>query len=495
MDIFDSNFNGVDAEVIETEAPEKAVFAEEKAAKKRGFSFIKAVFAALIVLGCFSCAVFGASEYVSTENFAYSLKVDGESVGLFTSEEEALAAVEDYRAELNSTYARSLDFCEEINVEQIAVADETCISAEAATTSMDEVLTPVSGAHAIYINDEFFFAVDTYEDARLILNAVMDHYAEGREEITSIAFAEKIEIRPVSIMLEDIMPVDEGYEYLLNYKFPAEIYVVESDNETLMDVAERFGIDYIELHGQNIALDAENLHKGEQVILTPAQNALNVILTRTTTATEIIPYETQKVDNPDVYRGIETVLQEGVDGVNEKTFTVTEENGKVISNELDSTEVLVAVSDYIIERGTKTVVAARYFNRTLGKTKVDIEQEFIWPLTGIITDSFGKKRSTGTHTGLDIAVNTGTEVKAMADGVVILSERESAYGNLIKIDHGDGVETWYAHLSKRKVALGDVVKQGDVIGLSGNTGRSTGPHLHVEVRIDKVAYNALWYLP
>ncbi|MBQ9992370.1 MAG: peptidoglycan DD-metalloendopeptidase family protein [Firmicutes bacterium] len=495
MDIFDSNLKGLDIEVLETEAPEEAVLTEERTAKKKKFGKLKAVFTALIVLTCFSSAVFGASEYVSTELFAYNLTIDGKSAGLFTSEEEAMAVVEEYKAELCDIHSRSLDFCEEVHVEQVAVNESTCITAEAAAETVHEMLTPVTDANAIYVNDKFFFAVDTYDDAKLILNAVLNNYAEGKEEITSIAFAEKIEIKPVSIFLEDIMPVDEGYEYLLNAKIPSDEYIVEQDNETLLSVAQRFNIDYVELHGLNPALNTEELHKGERVALTPEENAVNVILTRTTASMETIPFETQKVDNPDVYRGIETVLQEGVDGVNKNTFTVTEVNGKVISNELDDTEVLVAVSDYVIERGTKTVVAARYFNRTLGKTKVDIEQEFIWPLTGIITDSFGKKRSTGIHTGLDIAVNTGTEVKAMADGVVVLSERESAYGNLIKIDHGDGVETWYAHLSKRKVALGDVVKQGDVIGLSGNTGRSTGPHLHVEVRIDQVAFNALWYLP
>jgi murein DD-endopeptidase MepM/ murein hydrolase activator NlpD len=86
------------------------------------------------------------------------------------------------------------------------------------------------------------------------------------------------------------------------------------------------------------------------------------------------------------------------------------------------------------------------------------------------------------HEGLDFTANTGTPIYAAAGGVVTTAEHTSAYGKLVKIDHGDGFETRYAHASKIMVKVGEVVKKGQVLALVGSTGRSTGPHLHFEVR-------------
>ncbi|HYE69164.1 MAG TPA: M23 family metallopeptidase, partial [Anaerovoracaceae bacterium] len=88
------------------------------------------------------------------------------------------------------------------------------------------------------------------------------------------------------------------------------------------------------------------------------------------------------------------------------------------------------------------------------------------------------------HTGIDIPVPTGTEVVAANSGKVILAGKNSSYGNVVVIDHGGGITTLYAHNSRLLVKVGQNVQQGEVISSSGNTGRSTGPHLHFEVRID-----------
>jgi murein DD-endopeptidase MepM/ murein hydrolase activator NlpD len=93
------------------------------------------------------------------------------------------------------------------------------------------------------------------------------------------------------------------------------------------------------------------------------------------------------------------------------------------------------------------------------------------------------------HEGTDFMVDMGTPVHAAAGGVVVVAQRHPQYGNMIDIDHGNGFTTRYAHLSKILVKPGDVVKRGAIIGLSGSTGRSTGPHLHFEVRYKGVAQN------
>ena len=108
------------------------------------------------------------------------------------------------------------------------------------------------------------------------------------------------------------------------------------------------------------------------------------------------------------------------------------------------------------------------------------------PVEGIISSRYGVSSSirSSTHTGLDIAASTGTPIQVVSDGTVISAAYTGAYGNLVKVDHGNGVETWYAHTSKMYVTAGQSVKAGDVIAAVGSTGNSTGPHLHFEIRIN-----------
>ncbi|WP_349513189.1 M23 family metallopeptidase [Erythrobacter sp. NFXS35] len=98
------------------------------------------------------------------------------------------------------------------------------------------------------------------------------------------------------------------------------------------------------------------------------------------------------------------------------------------------------------------------------------------------------------HNGIDLAAPTGTPVYATADGIIGRADWFSSYGLYISIDHGADMETRYAHLSRLAVAAGDNVKKGDLIGYVGSTGRSTGPHLHYEVRIDGLAVSPIPYM-
>ena len=108
------------------------------------------------------------------------------------------------------------------------------------------------------------------------------------------------------------------------------------------------------------------------------------------------------------------------------------------------------------------------------------------PISGIITSRYGVSSSIrrSTHTGLDIAASSGTPIKVIADGTVTFAKYSGSYGNLVKVSHGNGVETWYAHTSKMYVTVGQEVKAGDVIAAVGSTGYSTGAHLHLEIRIN-----------
>jgi murein DD-endopeptidase MepM/ murein hydrolase activator NlpD len=126
--------------------------------------------------------------------------------------------------------------------------------------------------------------------------------------------------------------------------------------------------------------------------------------------------------------------------------------------------------------------------------------EFIWPAEGEISSIFGLRRffneqERKPHNGLDIAAAEGTPVKVVADGKVIESGDFFFSGNMIYVDHGQGIITLYAHLSRIDVKPGDSVKQGDIIGAVGKTGRVTGPHLHFAVYANQTLVDPLFLLP
>lgn len=176
--------------------------------------------------------------------------------------------------------------------------------------------------------------------------------------------------------------------------------------------------------------------------------------------------------------------------------------------EMASTEE--AISKLYVEK-PKTVVVANKGKTTSNKYvatgsvntasntssgKVSLGISLIRPIAGTITSRFGAGSSIrrASHTGLDIAASRGTTIKAAAAGTVTFSGYKGSYGNMIVISHGNGVQTYYGHCDSLNVSAGTKVSQGQNIATVGSTGNSTGPHLHLEVRVNGVAYNPQNYV-
>ena len=205
-----------------------------------------------------------------------------------------------------------------------------------------------------------------------------------------------------------------------------------------------------------------------------------------------------------------------------KTYVKTEEEADTIVNELkeeykEQLELNIAVKQIYTREAVETVesnvaMASLKENTidTLVENKKKEEQKAngITVVDGIvlankpidtsitITSRYGVRSSirSGAHTGLDLATKSGTPIKVTTDGTVTFSGYSGAYGNLVKVSHGEGVETWYGHCSKLYVTKGEKVEAGDVIAAVGSTGNSTGPHLHFEIRINGNTVNPQKYI-
>ncbi len=155
----------------------------------------------------------------------------------------------------------------------------------------------------------------------------------------------------------------------------------------------------------------------------------------------------------------------------------------------------VTVASRNSSSSTKTTGSVNTSSKT-STAKASLGITLIKPISGTITSKFGAGSSIrrSSHTGLDISAPKGTAIKAAASGTVTFSGYKGSYGNMIVISHGNGVQTYYAHCSALYLSAGASVSQGQVIAAVGSTGNSTGPHLHLEVRVNGVAYNPQNYL-
>ena len=167
------------------------------------------------------------------------------------------------------------------------------------------------------------------------------------------------------------------------------------------------------------------------------------------------------------------------------SLNVTTENGEFVESQPTGSTVTVEPVAQVVAMGTK----ARPITASYG--------EFIWPVQGTFSSPFGP-RGSGFHSGIDICNSLGTPVSAADGGTVTYAGSGTGYegyGNIVVVTHDDGSQTYYAHLDSISVSEGDKVYRGQEVGLMGSTGRSTGVHLHFEIRINGQAVDPMNYLP
>ena len=217
-----------------------------------------------------------------------------------------------------------------------------------------------------------------------------------------------------------------------------------------------------------------------------SEYALDVLTEREVTEHRVTECDTEYYDTEELYKGEYQVTNEGTDKEEYVTMNVEYFNGREIhKTDLYSTVVVQAVPQRVARGITERPVTASY-------------GEFIWPAEGVITSDFGYRTislGSDNHTGIDIAGENNSEIIAADGGEVIFAGENGGYGNLVKIRHDDGTVTFYAHCNSFAVSEGERVARGQTIAYMGSTGRSTGTHLHFEVRIDDTAQDPYDYLP
>ncbi|MGP1570167.1 MAG: peptidoglycan DD-metalloendopeptidase family protein [Eubacteriales bacterium] len=425
---------------------------------------------------------------IATLNYftAYEYYYNGRLLGIIKKQEDVLKITSIVSEQLSKEHSTKV----EINPEN-DITFKRVISNKSDLDKTEEVLRKLTymrninvEAYAIYIDDKKVTVIDNKKDAKRVLDAVMQMYSQSFDNVKyeAIEFKEKVQIKKVDAKLGALEDQNEAVSRLLTGAVKSKIHTVVA-GESLSIIAKAYELTLKELLDMNPTLDPTKLPVGQQLVVTKSAPMLTIRTVEVATYLEPIPYPTEKREDSSKYQGEKIVKVSGVNGIKRVTARITRENGvQIAAQELDSIVEEAPVTEVVVE-GTKKQPP----RKGTGVLK--------YPLARFtITSRFGTRWGGEFHSGLDLAAPTGTRISAADGGTVVYAGYNPSYGNVVKIDHGGGVMTLYAHCSALMVKNGERVYQGQQIAKVGSTGRSTGPHCHFEVRINGKPKNPLAYL-
>ena len=306
--------------------------------------------------------------------------------------------------------------------------------------------------------------------------------APEEDGLKGMAFGEKVEISEAYVSKSLITSPEEAADQITKESEKNEIYVVQS-GDTLSTIANGHGLYVKDVLALNSGLTERTmLQIGDEIIITVPQPELTIMTVEQSTYEEEYFAEVEYVYNDNWYTTKSVTLQEQEAGYHEVTALITKRNGTEESREMIDEVVIKEPVKKIVEVGTQT------------------PPTYIKPLSGgRQTSGFGRRKAptkgaSTNHKAIDWATPTGTAIWASSGGTVSVAGWQSGYGYVVYINHEDGRQTRYAHLSKIQVKVGQKVKQGQQIALSGNTGISSGPHVHFEILIGGKQVNPEKYL-
>lgn len=326
----------------------------------------------------------------------------------------------------------------------------------------------------------FTLPADQADEVDLILKKYKLNYLSKSSiapeaKILKVDFQQKIEIIPVKVDDEfTFNSIDDLTADLSRNEVEADWYTIVSGDNLWQIAMDRTDVTLTTIQDYNPLLDLNAIiYPGKEILLKPADPVYDVEVHLENIALEPVEFDTIRIKDESLLTSQRVILKEGIEGEKKVVYDITIVNGY-------PTEVL-AIQETVLKQpvsaevkvGTKQTVG-RSGGNNYGVVSGRLSSNY-----GYRTHPISGRRI--FHNGIDLAAPTGTAVYAYADGKVTSVSQDNTLGKYITIDHGGGLKTRYLHLSAYKVSVGDKVTAGQRIGSVGNTGYSTGSHLHFEV--------------
>ncbi|MBR5437664.1 MAG: peptidoglycan DD-metalloendopeptidase family protein, partial [Clostridia bacterium] len=355
-------------------------------------------------------------------------------------------------------------------------------------------------ACGVYIDGEFICAVRNESDAASVFSKILSPYQKKADEGTIVSFVEEIEYvqgyyKQDSSLIWDTTKLQD---ILSKPKSEAKYHKVQK-GDSLASVAKEYGLTRKQLRSLNPGKDFSEFSSIKKLLVAEEENYIRVKVMKTRTRKVSIAYETIERQSSTLAKGTKKTSQNGVNGQKVITELVTYINGEISYTSFVSEKITKNPVNKIVLVGTKTYSSPVYSGSVTSRG-------FTWPTRGAynISSRYGYRNPSisgwGFHGGIDIiraGGSTGVPVVASASGTVVTAYSGwSGYGHTVVINHGNGITTRYAHMQPGSICVraGQYVYQGQQIGRIGNTGNSTGPHLHFEVLVNGRKVNPLNYV-
>ncbi|MCR2805370.1 M23 family metallopeptidase [Paenibacillus soyae] len=308
--------------------------------------------------------------------------------------------------------------------------------------------------------------------------AAAEELTEPGRVVTEVDFVEEVQVTSVDVAPTEIAEGEEIYKKIIDGSTKPTKYIVQA-GDCIGCIAQKFDISPQVIYENNPWIEDDKITIGDELDLTVLMPELTVRTVETLVEMESIapPVEVRKNDKVRV--GEQKIIQEGVEGTQRLTYRIEKQNGYVVTEELVGQEVVVEPITEIVEKGTMVVLG-----EGTGKFMIPVKSYRI-------TSKYGQRWGR-LHSGIDFIGNKN--ILASDSGKVEFVGYRTGTGKTIIINHQNGYKTLYGHLDSYSVEEGEKVEKGDKIGIMGNTGNSTGTHLHFEIHKNGTPQNPLKYL-
>jgi murein DD-endopeptidase MepM/ murein hydrolase activator NlpD len=450
----------------------------------------------------------GGHKYVEANTLeVYHVFMNGNEVGVVSNPQ----VVDDFKINKYRKLAQLYPQTQMVlNTDSITITAEKAFKAEADDEAALSTLSTMLTSHAVgaelFVNGKSMGILHSEEEANQLLEKMKEPYVTekakkqlkvatlsvnsagpaapslppaGQSALEELEFVEKVEIKPVSVEPDAFVDPDALLETLRTGDVREKNYTIVQ-GDVLGTIAEQFDLSVEDIRKMNPEIKGDFIREGQVLNLTVLQPAITVRTVELVTETEVIQHGKEVIRDAEMKDGVVKKVSAGKNGSKRVTFEVTKLNGEVETEKLVKEQILLEPVKEVVRRGTKVIRGEGTGN-------------FSWPVvSSTLTSGYGSRWGR-MHKGLDL-ISSNKNILAADNGVVIKSGFRYDYGNYVIIDHNNGYETLYGHMSRINVSNGQTVEKGEKIGYMGNSGDSTGVHLHFEIHLNGNIQNPLKYL-
>jgi len=415
---------------------------------------------------------------------AFKVTLGNKDIGIVRDKQEVTELIDSIQKQLSKDYGLDVVIKEKLAFEDIHAEDEEITNNNVVEKSIKSNLTFNVAAFALNVDGKDLVYLKTEAEAKQILDKIKQPYIEAMKaddsKIDEVKIVEDVKIEKKEVHISKVEDFEKALAILQKGTDEVKTHVVEK-GENYWTIARKYNLSVEDLQKANPGKNSELVHPGDEISLVVPKPYLTVATYEEKTYKEKIGFETEYEYSSSLYEDQQKVKRKGVPGEYEVVAKVEKHNGIEVAKQIIKETLISQPVAQVVIKGTKKAPPKKGTG------------SFIMPTRGTLTSRFGKRWGR-MHEGIDLGARVGTAIKAADGGTVKFAGYNGNYGYMVEIDHGGGFTTRYAHCSKLYVKKGDKVYKGQTIAAVGNTGRSTGPHLHFEVRKHGVAQNPYSYI-